>query len=288
MLVLFCVFLSLSLFLYLNENPLCPITLFILGHFLLLTPLLLMYDFVMIKPVGTFQRTSHDEAFIRNAKSFYRTFPIDLSTIIYNQGWESLCGILATCPSVIIHEFYSNMHEFDTLAPHFVTRVRGTCIVITLNLISKVLHVLRIAHLDYLGCDRLRTVSKDELLSLFCETPSSWGDRQNTPCSGFVKGPRFLNMVMIFILHPLSHYNFITEPRARFLLSLLKDISIDFPFHFILSLIDVYRDMATHDKLIFPSAITRILHHFSISYLEFTHFSVMYSINVATIRWSEA
>ena len=76
MLVLFCVFLSLSLFLYLNENPLCPITLFILGHFLLLTPLLLMYDFVMIKPVGTFQRTSHDEAFIRNTKSSYRIFSI--------------------------------------------------------------------------------------------------------------------------------------------------------------------------------------------------------------------
>ena len=95
-------------------------------------------------------------------------------------------------------------------------------------------------------------------------------------------------MVMTFIFHPLSHYNTITEPRARFLLSLLEDIFIDFPFHFILSLIDVYRDMATHDKLIFPSAITRILHHFSISYLEFTHFSVMYSINVATIRWSEA
>ena len=26
----------------------------------------------------------------------------DLSTIIYNRGWESLCGIPITCPSVII------------------------------------------------------------------------------------------------------------------------------------------------------------------------------------------
>ena len=31
----------------------------------------------------------------------------DLLTVIYNQGWESLCGILVTCPSVIIQEFYS-------------------------------------------------------------------------------------------------------------------------------------------------------------------------------------
>ena len=60
---------------------------------------------------------------------------------------------------------------------------------------------------------------------------------------------------MTFVLHPLSHYNSITEPCAKFLLSLLEDLSIDFP-HFITSIIDVYRDTVTHDKLIFPSAIT--------------------------------
>ena len=121
-------------------------------------------------------------------------------------------------------------------------------------------------HPNYPGCNRLRTVSKDELSSLFCETPSSWGDRQTTPCSSFVKGLRFLNTVMTFILHPLSHYNSITEPCARFLLSLLEDISIDFPSHFFLSLIDDFRDTATRGRLIFPLAITRILRHFSVSF----------------------
>ena len=155
--------------------------------------------------------------------------------------------------------------------PHFFSCVRRTCIVVTPEIVFEVLHVPRIAHLDYLGCERLRTVSKDELSSHFCETPSSWGDCQDTLYSGFAKGPRFLNMVMTFVLHPLSHYNFITEPRARFLLSLLEDLSIDFPSHFILSLIDVYRDTATRDKLIFLSAIMRILCNFSVSYLESHH-----------------
>ena len=109
-------------------------------------------------------------------------------------------------------------------------------------LVSKMLHVPQVAHLDYPTCQHLRTVSKDELLSHFCETPSIWGERQNTPCSGFAKGPRFLNMVITFVLTPLSHYNSITKSRAWFLLSLLEDISIDFPFHFIISIIDVYRD----------------------------------------------
>ena len=148
------------------------------------------------------------------------------------------------------------MHGIDTFVPYFFSRVRGTCIVVTLEIVSEVLHIPRVAHLDYTSCDRLRTVSKDEPSSLFCEIPSSWGDHQNTPCSGFVKGPRFLNMVMPFSILC------ITEPRARFLLSLLEGIFIDFPSHFILSLIDVYRDTATHDKLIFPSIITRLLCHF--------------------------
>ena len=104
------------------------------------------------------------------------------------------------------------------------------------------LRVPRIEFLDYLSCERLRTMSKDELMAAFCEYPFDWGDRQFTPCRPFAKGPRFINMAMTFVLHPLSHYNSITEPRARFLLSLLKHLTIDFPSHFILSIIDVHLD----------------------------------------------
>ena len=85
--------------------------------------------------------------------------------------------------------------------------------VVTSDIVSEVLHVLRVVHLDYLSFECLWIVSKDELTSLFCETSSSWGERENTPGSTFVEGPRFLNTVMTFILHPLSHYNTITEPR---------------------------------------------------------------------------
>ena len=69
------------------------------------------------------------------------------------------------------------MHGFDYSIPHFIIFVRGTHIVVTPKLIFDVLYVPRESHPDYPGCPRLRTVSKDKLLSLFCETPSSWGDR---------------------------------------------------------------------------------------------------------------
>ena len=148
--------------------------------------------------------------------------------------------------------------------------------------------VPKVEHPDYPSCDRLKTVSKDELISSFCEHPSNWDEHQFTYYLGFAKGPHFLNMVMTFVLHPLSHYNSITEPHAQFLLSHLEHFSIDFPFHFILSIIDVYRDSATRDKLIFPSAIMRILHHFSVPFPMSDHFSVMGAINATTIKRGKA
>ena len=65
-------------------------------------------------------------------------------------------------------------------------------------------------------------------------------------------------------------------------------VTIDFPSHFILSIIDVHRDTTTHDKLIFPSAIMRILRHFSIPFPIFDHFHVVCAIDAATVKWSEA
>ena len=122
----------------------------------------------------------------------------------------------------------------------------------------------------------------------FLRAPFWLGWSSVTPCKTFAKGPRFMNMVMTFVLHPLSHYNSIIESRARFLLSLLEHPTIDFPSHFILSIIDVYRDTVTRDKLIFPSVITRILCHFSIPFPSSDHFSVMCAINAATVKRSEA
>ena len=157
---------------------------------------------------------------------------------------------------MLIQKFYPNMHGLNSLVPLFHTFVQDTRIVVTPQLVMDVLHVLRVKHPDYPRCKRLMTMSKDEMISAFCERPSDWGDCQFIPCKAFAKGPRFINMVMNFILHPLSHYNSIIESRARFLLSFLEHLTIDFPSHFILSIIDVFRDTATCDKLIFASAIT--------------------------------
>ena len=106
------------------------------------------------------------------------------------------------------------MHGIDLLVPLFFTRVRGTCIPITPQLVANVLQVPRIEFPDYPSYECLSTVSRDELMSAFCERPTAWGECLFTPCRPFAKGPRFMNLVMTFVLHPLSHYNSITEPRA--------------------------------------------------------------------------
>ena len=50
----------------------------------------------------------------------------------------------------------------------------------------------------------------------------------------------------------------------------------------------MYRDSATCDKLILPSAIMRILRHISVPFLVFDHFSYIGAIDAATVKRSEA
>ena len=120
-------------------------------------------------------RTFLDEAFILNAKSSWRTLPTQVPDVIHSRGSKSLCDVPVTCPSVLIQEFYSNMHGFDYSVPHFITRIWGKRIVITSQIVADVLYVPRVEFPDYPGCERLRTVSKNELKSAFCERLSDWG-----------------------------------------------------------------------------------------------------------------
>ena len=47
---------------------------------------------------------------------------------------------------------------------------------VTPDIVSNVLHIPKVVHPNCLGSERLKTVSKDELISAFCERRSDWGD----------------------------------------------------------------------------------------------------------------
>ena len=151
--------------------------------------------------------------------------------------WETL-----EVPDVFIQEFYSNMHSIDTFIPRFTTVFRGTRIVDTSKLIFEVLRIPRVGHSDYPSHWHLSSISRDELTSLFYEKAMLWGSTLNFSTTEFAKGPIILNMVMTFVLTSRSHYNTITEPRAHFLLSLMENLSIDFPSHMIV----YYRLLSRH------------------------------------------
>ena len=97
----------------------------------------------------------------------------DLPSVIHSRGWESLCNVLVTCSLVLIQEFYYNMHGIDRSVPLFFARVRGTRIPITPQFVTDVVRVPRIEFPNYPSCERLRIVSRDELMSSFCERPTA-------------------------------------------------------------------------------------------------------------------
>ena len=108
---------------HLNASLLRPRTLFVLGHPLPLILLHHIFSSVMRMPERHSWRTFLDEAFILNAKSSWRTLPTQVPDVIHSRGSKSLCDVPVTCPSVLIQEFYSNMHGFDYSVPHFITRI---------------------------------------------------------------------------------------------------------------------------------------------------------------------
>ena len=97
----------------------------------------------------------------------------DLPSVIHRRGWKSQCDVPVTCPLMLIQEFYSNMHGIDRSVPLFFTRVRGTRIPITPQLVADVLWVPRIEFPNYPSCEHLRTVSRDELMSAFYKRPTA-------------------------------------------------------------------------------------------------------------------
>ena len=115
-----------------------------------------------------------------------------------------------------------------------------------------------------------------------------WGDTLNFFINKFATSPMILNMVMTFVLTSRYQYNTITEPRACFLLSLMENLSIDFPSRMIVSIIDCYQETATCDKLIFPLAITRIFTHTHVTIPHFPLFHVMGAISKESIWRSVA
>ena len=94
------------------------------------------------------------------------------------------------------------MHAIDTSVPRFTIVFCGTCIVVTLELIFEILRIPRVDHVDYPSCERLSSISRDELASLFCEKAMLWGSSLNFSKTKFAKCPRIFIMVMTFILTP--------------------------------------------------------------------------------------
>ena len=66
------------------------------------------------------------------------------------------------------------MHVIDIFVPRFTTVFCGTRIVVTSELIFEVLRIVSVDHPDYPSHERLSSIFRDELASLFCEKAMMW------------------------------------------------------------------------------------------------------------------
>ena len=101
-----------------------------------------------------------------------------LPSAFKSRGWVYLCEKPTRCPSVFIQELYSNIHAINISTPQFTIFFQGKCIVVNSKLISKVLHVPKVAHPDYPSHPHLCSISQDKLASHFYEKAMGWGERE--------------------------------------------------------------------------------------------------------------
>ena len=148
------------------------LTLYILGHLLLIL-LRLTSGSVMRRLIGTSRRTFLNVAFILSATWFYRAFSILLYPMSFTLGDGNL---FMRYPWVVLSWSYRSLLQYAWFrylcALICYVCHRGTRIVVTPDLASKILDIPRVTHPDYPTHQRLRIVSKDELISHFCEKPS--------------------------------------------------------------------------------------------------------------------
>jgi len=110
--------------------------------------------------------------FSENAESFWRTS----LTLTYSMSFT--VGVGSHCVTFWSHILPCWSRSFTPTCMNSILqylsfiRVRGMRIVVTLELVSDVLYVPRVEHPDYPECERLRTMSKDEMISSFCKHPS--------------------------------------------------------------------------------------------------------------------
>ena len=134
---------------HLNISLLHPETLFVLGHLFLLlhlNPLLLMSDSMMRRPNWTSWRTFHDAAFIWNAKSSCQTFLALTYPLLSKVGVKSHFVASRSCA---LPWSYRTSTPICTDIHQFSTRVQGIRMVVTPNIVSEVLHIPRVVHLNY-------------------------------------------------------------------------------------------------------------------------------------------
>ena len=176
-------------------------------------------------------RTFLDEVFIQNAKSYWRTSPTLTFPLSFTIGNGSHCVtfqlLVLSCLS----------RSFTLTCTGFIVQYLFSLLAFEVHTFLSHSSLLRMCF-KFLGSSFLTTL----IVSVYglCPRMSSWllsaralliGVIVSLHHVGFLL--KFLDSLMTFVLHPLSHYNSITEPRARFLLSLLEHLTIDFPSHFI-------------------------------------------------------
>ena len=163
-------------------------------------------------------------------------------------------------PADLIREFYSNLLVYsEAIGGHYSTSwIRGLKFTITKQTMSKALGV-PIVHKPTYPYTKFPAV--DDMMSLFCGCPVSWGYEPRINSCEFTKLNSLYLRITCHNIYPISHVHTVPIERCAFLYAFVIDGSMCFPSMFIQTIVDISRSKSKSksQKSFFPMFIFRIL-----------------------------
>ena len=105
----------------------------------------------------------------------------------------------------------------------------------------------------------------DDIMSYLTGTSIQWGTDSRITSHKLTKIHYLFFRISCHSNWPISHLHIIPIERCAFLYALVIDAPMNFPYHFIRSLVEVHRSSSSAHALFFPVFIHQILLHLGLA-----------------------
>ncbi|KAB1219405.1 hypothetical protein CJ030_MR3G001112 [Morella rubra] len=173
-----------------------------------------------------------------------------------SRGWESMITDIVPPSTSVIHELYSNMHNFID-ATSFIVYFRGQSIEVDPSVLTHCLSLPRVYKPTYPYSDKTRP-SINEIANYLAQKQLKFKAKEFTS-KLFNSEHLILSRIISTNIFPTRHLSALSFERMRFLYAFLINDHIDLPSHICAHMVKVFHFKSTTNRLPYCCLIMKFL-----------------------------